>query len=78
MDSSEAKEIALLSVTLFDNKSKRKQAERRRFWVREKFQRYEEHGVFSNSATELQLGGREYYFKYKSLYYTNNYFAEYF
>ena len=76
MDSSEAEEIALLSVTLFDNKSKRKQAERRRFWVREKFQRHEEHGVFSNSATELQ--GREYYFKYKSLYYTNNYFAEYF
>ena len=59
MHSSEAEEIALLSVTLFDNKSKRKHAETHRFWVCEKLQRHEEHGVFSNLATELQLGGRE-------------------
>ena len=47
MDSSEEEEIALLSVILFDNKNKRKQAKTRRFWVREIFQRREEHGVFS-------------------------------
>ena len=54
MDSSEAEEIALLSVILFDNKSRRKQAKKRRFWIREIFQRREEHGVFSNLVTELQ------------------------
>ena len=37
MDSSEAEEIALLSVILFDNKSRRKQAKKRRFWIREIF-----------------------------------------
>ena len=62
MDSSEEEEIALLSVILFDNKRRRKQAKKRRFWVREIFQRREEHGVFSNLVTELQLGDREYYF----------------
>ena len=50
MDSSEEEEIALLSVILFDNKSKRKQAKTRRFWVREIFQRREEHGVFSKHS----------------------------
>ena len=51
MDSSEEEEeIALLSVILFDNKSKRKQAKARRFWVREIFQRREEHGVFSKHS----------------------------
>ena len=65
MDSSEEEEIALLSVILFDNKRRRKQAKKRRFWVREIFQRREEHGVFSNLVTELQLGDREYYFKYE-------------
>ena len=54
MDSSKKEEIALLSVILFDNKSS--------VWVREIFQRREEHGVFSNLVTELQLGDREYYF----------------
>ena len=54
MDSSEAEEIALLSVILFDNKSRRKQAKKRRCWIREIFQRREEHGVFSNLVTELQ------------------------
>ena len=53
MDSSEEEEIALLSVILFDNKSRRKQAKKRCFWVREIIQRHEEHGVFSNLVTEL-------------------------
>ena len=55
MDLSKKEEIALLSVISFDDKSS--------FWVREIFQRREEHGVFSNLITELQLGDREYYFK---------------
>ena len=63
MDSSEEEEIALLSVILFNNKSRRKQKKKRRFWVRQVFQHREEHGVFSNLVTELQLGDREYYFK---------------
>ena len=63
MDSSEEEEIALLSVILFDNKSRRKQPKKRRFWVREIFQRREERGVFLKLVTELQLGDREYYFK---------------
>ena len=56
-------EIALLSVVLFDNISIRKQAKKRRFWLHEIFQRREEHGVFSNLVSELQLGDREYYLK---------------
>ena len=56
MDSSA---LALLSVILFDNKSRGKQAKKRRFWAREIFQRREEHGVFSNLVTESQLGDRE-------------------
>ena len=58
MDSYE-EEIALLSVILFDNKSRRKQAKKSHFWVRQIFQRCEEHGVFSNLVAELQLGDRE-------------------
>ena len=62
MDSSKEEEIALLSVILFDNKSRRKKEKKRRFWVREIFQHRQEHGVFSDLVTELQLGDREYYF----------------
>ena len=62
MDSSE-EEIALLSVILFNNKNRRKQTKKRRFRVRQIFQRREEHGVFSNLVTELQFGDRKYYFK---------------
>ena len=58
MDSSE-EEIVLLSVTSFDNKSRKKQAKKSHVWVREIFQRREKHGVFSNLVTELQLGDRE-------------------
>ena len=36
MDSSEEEQIALLSVILFDNKNRRKQAKKHRFCFREK------------------------------------------
>ena len=62
MDSSKEEEIALLSAILFDNKSRKKKEKKRRFWVREIFQHRQEHGVFSDLVTELQLGDREYYF----------------
>ena len=62
MDLSKEEEIALLSVILFDNKSRKKKEKKRRFWVREIFQHRQEHGVFSDLVTELQLGDREYYF----------------
>ena len=48
MDLSEEEEIALLNVILVDSKSRRNEAKKRRIWVREIFQRREEHGVFSN------------------------------
>ena len=76
MDSSEEEQLALLSVILFDNKSRRKQAKKRCFWVREIIQRHEEHGVFSNLVSYNPETGNT--ISSKSLYYANYYFAEYF
>ena len=41
-----------------------KNPKKRRFWVREIFCQRERQGMLSNLLRELQLGDREYYFKY--------------
>ena len=64
MDSSEEEELFLLGFILLDDKRKKRKTKKRRFWVREIFCQRERQGVFSNLLRELQLGFREYYFKY--------------
>ena len=48
---------------LGDERTKKK-VKKRRFWIREIFGQRERQEVFSNLHFKLQLGDREYYFKY--------------
>ena len=63
MDSSKEKELTLLSVILFFDKSRRNQAKKFHFWVCEILQPCQEPGVFQNLVNELHLGDIEFYFK---------------
>ena len=60
MDLSEEEDLALLDVILLDEGKKRR---KRRFWVREIFQKREKQGVYSNLLQELKLHDRKYFFR---------------
>ena len=62
MDSEEEEELALLSLLICGD-GKRRQNGKRKYWVKNTFQKRNKHGAFSKLVNEMRLGGREYYFK---------------
>ena len=62
MDSEEEEELPLLSLLICDD-GKRRQNGKRKYWVKNIFQKRNKHGAFSKLVKEMRLGGRKYYFK---------------
>lgn len=61
----------LLVAVLLRRRRRRRDVEKRkkRFWVREIYQKRSTHGLFHSLVQELRLADREYYFKLDALSY---------
>ena len=59
---SEEEEVALLCLLICDD-GKRREKRKRKYWVKNIFQKLSLLGAFSTLVNEMKLRDREYYFK---------------